>query len=151
MPPTLLSEVCAETIRPERPLPALVLRRRFITSVAAVAEDGAGLGVGAYEIARTAGILRRISSDRDVNWTARRIVVQYTAGFATIPPDLKQAAELFVRIITSQFGRDPLMRRERVDGVGEFDYWVGSTAGDNNSPVPPDVAALLAPYMSGDI
>lgn len=147
-PPTLLSETCSETIRIEEPVSSIIFRRRFVSSVVAVSEGGVGLGSGSYEFDGAAGILRRLSSDREIYWVGPKIVVQYIAGLAAPSSDLKQAAELFLRQMHSQFARDPLMRRERVDGVGEFEYWVGSVDSANGSPFPSDVAAILQPYRT---
>ena len=150
-PPTLLSEVCAETIRLMEPRQSIVLRRRFVTAISSVTEDGVGLGAGSYEIDKASGVLRRLCHDRPASWTASKVIIMYTAGFTAPPNDIKQAAELFLRQMYAQFSRDPLMRRERVDGVGESEYWVGSIDPKNQSPFPSDVAALLAPYLNGMI
>lgn len=147
-PPTLLSEVCTDTIWLEGPRESLVLSRRFVSAVAAVTENGVGLGSGGYEINAAAGTLQRIQSDRPVCWSGAKVIVQYTAGFATPPEDLKQAAELFLRQLSSLTTRDPHVRRERVDNVSETEFWVGSIDAANGSAVSSDVAALLAPYCT---
>lgn len=147
-PPSLLSEVCAETLRFREGRSAIVLRRRFITAVAAVSEDGVGLGAGSWQINKASGILERIRNDRVIAWSASKIVVQYSAGFATVPSDLKQASEMFLRQMHSQMTRDPLVRRERTDGVGDVEYWVGSIDAANGAPFPSDVASLLTPYVN---
>jgi len=146
--PTLLNEICSETIRLDGPREALVLSRRFITSIAAVTENSVGLGAGAYEVNKAAGLLHRLSSDTPICWTGIKVVVQYSAGFAAAPNDLKQAAELFVRQLLSVTGRDPMVKRERVDNVSETEFWVGSIDASNGSAVPSDVAALLSPYVT---
>lgn len=147
-PPSLLSEVCSETIRLDGPREKLILSRRFVTAVSAVTENSVGLGSGGYEIEKAAGLLVRLSSDRPIYWTGAKVIVQYTAGFATPYDDLKQAAELFVRQLLSATGRDPMVKRERVDNVSETEYWVGSIDAKNGAAVPSDVAALLAPYVN---
>lgn len=147
-PPTLLSEVCSETIWLEGPRESLVLARRFITAIAGVTENDVGLGAGGYEIDKAAGILRRISASRRTVWTGIKVIIQYQAGLTTPPGDLKQAAEMFLRQMYSQFSRDPLMKRERVEGVSEIEYWVGSMDPGKGAAFPSDVAALLRPYAT---
>ncbi len=147
-PPTLLSELCSETIWLDGPRDSLVLTRRFVTSVAAVAENSVVLGVGAYEVNKPAGILWRIASERRICWTGVKVVLQYSAGFAAPPSDIKQAAELYLRQLSSMTTRDPLVKRERVDNVSETEFWVGSIDASNGSALPSDVAALLTPYVT---
>jgi hypothetical protein len=49
--------------------------------------------------------------------------------------------------MSAQTDRDPMIRRERVDGVGETEYWVGAVDG-MDSPTAAAVASLLRPYTN---
>lgn len=145
--PTLLSEVVRDTIRFAAAKPSLVLSRRFVTAIASVVEDGVTLATDDYETDKGSGIIRRLSGDGYACWPASKIVVFYTAGFASPPMDLKHAAELLLRQMISQTVRDPMVRRERIDGVGETEYWVGAVGGAE-SPAAVAIANLLRPYTS---
>lgn len=146
-PPTLLSEVVRDTFRVAAAKPALVLSRRFVTAVASVAEDGVTLSASDFEVDKGSGVIRRLLGDGYACWPATKIVVSYTAGFVAPPMDLKHAAELLLRQMASQSARDPMVRRERVDGVGETEYWVGAVGGAE-SPAALAIANLLRPYTS---
>lgn len=146
--PTLTSESCRDTIRLDCASTTLSLSRRFVTAVSLVTEAGVTLSATDYEIGKAAGVLRRLYDDAGSQWAAGKVVVEYTAGFSTVPSDLKHATELLVRQMSAQTARDPTVRRERVDGVGEMEYWVGSIDGGNGAPFTSDVMALLAPYRT---
>ncbi len=47
----------------------------------------------------------------------------YTAGFTTLPGDLKVAAARLMLELYSENARDPNIKREKVEGVGETEYW----------------------------
>lgn len=150
-PPTLLNELCSETIRIGSATDTLILTRRFVTAIVGITENGVGLGAGAYELKKAAGLLLRVSNDRPIYWTGTKVIVQYRAGFVTPHDDLKHAADLLVRQMMATTSRDPTVRRERTDGVGEFEYWVGSIDAKNGAPFTSDIVALLAPFRSPTI
>lgn len=145
-PPTLFSEVCRDTFRLPKSRDELVLSRRFVTAVASVVEDGRTLAATDYEVDKSSGVMRRLSGDRHSCWSATKIVVSYTAGFTVLPEDAKHASELIVRNMIAQSERDPMVRRERVDGVGETEYWV--SVGEADSPVAMAVSSLLRRYTN---
>lgn len=144
-PPTLREESIAETFRLSSCRASLSLARRPVVSVASVVEDGTTLDAEDYEL--DGGRLLRLESDVERDWPAAKIVVTYTAGWATVPSDLKLAASKMAALVWSQASRDPLAKRERVrqDDVEEVetDYWVGPL---NASAIPADVADMLGPY-----
>jgi hypothetical protein len=141
--PTLREEVLEETIRLRYGLP---LARRPIVSVSSVVEAGSTLTTDDYEIAD--GRLVRVAGEVETTWAAGKIVVAYTAGWATVPADLKLAASKMMALGWSQATRDPLAKSERIrtEGVEEIqtDYWVGPL---NGSALPADVMDLLGPYI----
>jgi len=66
--------------------------------------------------------------------------VTYGAGWATVPDDLACAAIKFVQAEWTQGSRDPLLRRVRVEGVSEREYWVDPT---KESVIPAEVVDIL--------
>jgi len=79
-------------------------------------------------------------------------VVQYQAGYqllGELPYDLERACLLLLQYRSSSAAgiRDQSIRAERVPGVYEVDYWVGTVSGSTTGgSLPADVTALLAPY-----
>lgn len=144
--PTLRQEVLEETIRLRYSIYGLPLSRRPIVSVSSVVEAGTTLAPEDYEIAD--GRLVRVSGEDETTWAAGKIVVAYTAGWDTVPDDLKLAASKLVGIVWSQSDRDPMVRssRVRIEGIRETqtDYWVGPI---NGAALPADVMDLLSPYI----
>lgn len=158
-PPTLMSEPVIDTFRPERPFyhnernpSALILSRRFVSSVTSVVEAGVELTADDYLLRAEAGLLERLINDNVACWQSVKVVVAYVAGFATVPPELKAAAAELVRTRWSETSRDPLVKgyREKVDDIRETEttYWVGGTSGADKGPVPANVAARLARFMN---
>lgn len=123
--PTLKAEDLVETFRVIGTGPkALILARGFVSAVA-VTEDGTALVEHTdFVVSHDAGIVRRLSSDDIVRWPVGKIVVSYTAGFATVPPALKAAAQDYVRMRLSERDRDPLLRSEAVEGLDSVSWRV---------------------------
>jgi hypothetical protein len=149
-PPTLRQEDVEETLRLATSRREIVLSRRFIKMVLSVTIDGSALSADGYEVNGEAGILLRVGSTGDVTcWDRGKIVVNYRAGFETVPEPLKLAT---IRVLQEQLSasdRDPLLRGETVEGIGRFDYWVNGAAGVSaRSPLSGAVAAMLDPYRS---
>lgn len=144
-PPTLRSEVVRETFRTRCGPGSIMLARRPITAIASVTEDGVALTADQYELDDAAGFLDRIQDTYPSAWRGT-VVVQYTAGWATVPEDLKEAARKLVRMQRSEGSRDPLAKRIEVPDVQTIDYWVGSVSG--SSGLPSDVMDLLRPYRN---
>lgn len=146
-PPTLLSEPILETFRLKSYQDALYLARRFVTAISSVVEDGVTLSADEYEVEKATGILTRLDeNDEPISWPCGKIVVTYTAGFATVPGDLRLAAQAALREQWSAFQRDPLLRAETVDGVGSFTYWVNTGSGGSGGSVSDFVLGMLSPY-----
>jgi len=144
--PTLRSEVLRETIRLESCRRDLWLSRRPIVSVQSVVEAGTTLGTSDYEIAD--GRLLRLDGDDDIVWAAGKIVVSYTAGWATVPDDLKMAATALVRAWYFQDGRDPLLKSRDVPDVYRESYALAGDASTLSGSVPADVAGLLSRFRA---
>lgn len=139
IPPTLRSEAVVETFRIGCKQGSVVLSRRPVTEISAVSEDGEDLADGDYEIDGS-GILYRLSSNVRSEWLRAEVSVSYTAGWATVPDDLKYAAIKFVRAELTTGSRDPLLKRLKVDGISEREWWVEPT---KDTVVPSDVLDIL--------
>ena len=104
-------------------------------------ENGTEIGSTGYRLTGSAGRLQRRSGSFAALWQRGcDIVVTYSAGWATVPDDLARAAIKFVQAEWNQGSRDPLLRRVRVEGVSEREYWVDPT---KDSVVPADVMDIL--------
>ena len=145
-PPTLRLETVAETVRLRKSAELLLLSRRPIASVTSVVEDGPTLAATDYEILAAEGLLRRLSDDEPSTWLVAKIVTTYSAGWQTVPNDLKEAACKLAAVLWSEGERvDPNLRREVEPGIMEREYCV-SPASD--PLIPAEVMDLLAPYRN---
>jgi hypothetical protein len=150
-PSTLRRETIVETFRAGRRVNPLILSRRFIESVASVVENDVALTSADYQIEAGEGMLTRLDSGGGVVcWPPGKIVVTYLAGFATVPEGLKLAAKTVLREQWSAAARDPLLKRERVDGVSEMEFWVNSSSGGGaaSGAISGGAMTMLAPYRS---
>ncbi len=148
-PPTLRRETIVETIRMVRSERALGLSRRFVNAVSSITENGVALVSADYEIDKAAGVLRRLDDDGNIiDWPQSIVVCTYTAGFDTVPTDLKLAAIRVIQEQLSASARDPLLRGETVEGIGRFDYWVNGGGASASGAVSGAVSAMLDPYRS---
>lgn len=144
-PPTLLQETVSDVFRLDRRQKSLFLSRRFVTSISAVSVDQTPLVPTDYELDRATGVFKRLCGERESCWQAGKVSITYVAGFATVPGDLRMAAQRLVASMYADNGRDPNLKRQRVDGIGEEEYWVGTKAAQM---LPQEVADLLSPYLT---
>ena len=83
---------------------------------------------------------------QDANGNVSRWIVVYAAGLAVntaaVPADLKQACKAWVAILMAR--RDPSVTSKRVGDLA-ISY---SDPGPDSDGVPPEICALLAPYVS---
>jgi hypothetical protein len=143
-------ETVREVWRPEGCLQSLSLARFPVTNIASVVEDGTTLASTDYEVDAESGLLWRLSSDERTTWRARKITVQYTGGYIlpdaanrTLPHDVQRACILMVTAAWLAKGRDPMLRSESAQDVGQVSY-LDPRAGMES--MPPQAAALLQPY-----
>lgn len=147
-PATFRLEAVSEVFREVWSEKQLFLSRFPVVSVAAVSEDAESVTTADYELMHGAGVLRRLSADRPVCWRGAKITVVYTAGWAVVPDDLKLAAVKTANLLWLESGpspRDPNLRRERVEGVGEAEYWVPPASDPLLSG---EIRELLARFMN---
>ena len=138
VPPTLRLETITETFRPNGYTEVLILSRSPVVSIASVTEVGTLLGVDDFQ--NSDGALERLSGGEPSCWAAGSVPVVYTAGWETVPDDLKMAAVKFVQAEWQQGDRDPLLMSKSIEGVSEYRWWVDPT---KDSVVPADVMSIL--------
>ncbi|MER9056427.1 hypothetical protein [Mesorhizobium sp. M0910] len=133
-PPTLLSETLTDTFRLDcRPAGPLILSRRRVSAINSVVENDEPLVAADYLIDPPSGLFDRLCSDRRSSWPSGKIVVEYVAGFSTVPDDLKLAAETWLRMLwrdgyeTPAQIADPMLKSEEIPGVLSRTWWVDPT------------------------
>lgn len=123
---TLREETLSETFRLRCPADVIYLSRKPVTTVLLVMEDGTSLAE--YYDFEQAGPCKfiRVQNDCPSWWAAGKIVISYKAGFATVPNDLKELASKLAVSLWTETSRDPALRRLKIEGVSEREWWVGS-------------------------
>lgn len=145
-PPTLRAETLTETFRLDDAPQRLVLARRPILSVTSVTEAGEALTLDTdYEIESAPGMLLRLCGDAPSCWRCGKIVVVYSAGWSTVPEDLALAASKLASLLWQEAGRDPNLKRVRIEGVSEREYWVPPSS---DPLIPQEIAELLGAYCN---
>lgn len=96
-----------------------------------------------YEVGQ---LIRLDVHGRPKQWRSLPVTVAYQAGYATIPPDVQDAAIRLVNIGWYSRTRDRMLRQENVPNVLEQSWWFASGPGSATGDMPPDVAAILERY-----
>ena len=92
------------------------------------------------------GQLTRLDSNGyPCSWRANPIVVNFSAGYATVPPNVVSAVVSIVKGMLSARTRDPALRSENIEGVYEAAYWFGSGPGSSDG-LPSSITGLLDSY-----
>ena len=137
-------ETVTETWRLSGHAECLILARDILPTVTSVTEDGEALAAADYLL--DGSLLRRLSEDAPIVWTARKIVVTYAAGYALLadtPYDLERACLDLCATIWASRGRDRSLRSESADGVGSVSYLDPRASGGG---LPQAIADALASY-----
>ena len=143
-PPTLLKETVTETFRrqsfwangawpfadSEKMRHSLYLKRFPVASVISVVADGTMLDPSSYELRAADGALVRLSNDTETPWLNWKIVVSYSAGFASVPDDLALCAAQLAQILWWQSGRDPNQKQAFLEGVSRREWFANPHDGD---------------------
>lgn len=139
IPPTLRLETVTETFRLKTAQRNLVLARRPVVAItsATFSDDSVD-----YEVDEAAGILYQLSGDDYIDWGIGPAEITYSAGWSTVPDDLKYAAIRFVKSEISVANRDPTLKRLKIEGVSEREWWIPDNP-NVDSIVPPDVMDIL--------
>lgn len=117
----------AETFRYTKPAPYAwrLMLSQPVASVVSVTLDGVALTGAEYET--ESGMLRYLGTDGTPQpWSGWPVVVTYTSGYtlpANAPPVLAEVCLGLVARAYQANARDPLIRRESVEGVGMVDYF----------------------------
>lgn len=129
-PPTLLYESLIETFRLTNCTHAkLFLSRRPVAAITSLSEAGVVLTQDTdFEVDEASGTLTRLSGDNESVWQPGKIVVEYDAGFETVPDDLKAIAAQLAGGYWADDGADPQEKRLDIPGVIETERWVDSDA-----------------------
>lgn len=141
------------------PVAELILDRTPVASVVSVIEDGSPVDPADYEIDKANGLLRRLSGGYEIDWWARRIVVDYVGGYelpAGLPPDLERICVDLVKRYFYARSRDPNLRSEQIlDVISQSFHGPASaaaiTAAQTGMPddgLPPDIAGRLTAYRN---
>ena len=143
-PPTLRLETVVDTFRFTSRQNALVMSRRPIVEITSITEAGTALAAADYET--DSSLLFRLTSDEMSPWACGKIVVTYSAGWETVPPDLKLAAAKLAGVFWSEGTRiDPNLKRVDIPGVMEKEWWVGPS---DDPAIPQEVLDLLESYTN---
>jgi hypothetical protein len=127
-------------------IPEIQLRFWPLVAVTLVQESDQALVENTdYVVDYEKGILRRLDANLYPRWwPAWPEMVQYTAGFATTPPDLEHACIELIKRYYFSSRRDPMLISETVPGVSDMRYWVpGKSEG---LAFPPEVEDLIDRY-----
>lgn len=138
IPPTLRDEGVTETFRLKSRQGYLALGRKPVIEINSVIEADAVLDTSEWEL--EGSLLYKLSGNARCHWACGEIEVDYMAGYAEVPADLKYAAVKFVQAEMVNSGRDPLLKRKSIVGVSEYEWWVDPT---KDSVVPADVMDIL--------
>lgn len=128
-PPTLLSEGCVDTYRLKCSQQAIYLSRRPVYQVVSVTVAGAVLTQDVdYEVDPASGKLTRLCGDEESWWQTGKTVVEYVAGFETVPEDLKALAAQLAGGYWTDDGVDPMEKSLNIPGVVSIERWVDANA-----------------------
>lgn len=126
---------------------SLKLSRHPIKDIVSCAADGDTLVEDAdFVVDYGAGSISALCGDTEVAWTTFPVSVQYSAGYSTLPNDLVQAALRLIAMRYKQKDRDPMLVENSDQASGQQRYWVGGLP-NQKGPFPPDVCALIDPYV----
>ena len=128
-------------------LDPLQLSRYPAVSVSSVVENAVTLVDGTdFRSNLDKGQMIRLNADTGYpkSWPAFPIVVQYVAGFSSIPDDIVDATIRLIKARRDARNRDPYLKEQNIPGVIEQQWWVASPGETGN--MPPDVTDLLDNY-----
>jgi hypothetical protein len=118
---------------------SLLLARRPIVAIVSITENDVVLTAADYEVDKASGLIYRLSDEVRCHWPGGTIIVVYSAGYLTVPDDLKYAAIKFVQYQLQLGDRDPFLQMKSTTGVSEY-RWHESHAEPN---IPAHVMDIL--------
>ena len=142
VPPTLRLETLSEQFRLKSTQDILVLSRRPIVSLDTVVENAVALDVDYdCEFDSVSGAVYRLLSDDRICWPCGKIVFGFSAGWATVPEDLKLAASKLAAVLWSEADVvDTSSRRVDVPGLINIERWA---SGKDDPLVPTEIYEIL--------
>jgi hypothetical protein len=149
-PPTLMRETVVQTFYGWASTRRLALARRHVAAVASVAVDGATVSPSDYVVSAERGILTHVGG----RWCGRKIVVEYSAGFTTIPPELRDVASDLVSSRYAWSRRDEFVKKETITvndiETRSLEFFVGdsSSSTSESGPIPASLAARLKRFCN---
>ena len=130
----------------------LILSRRHTVKIESVTQDGNPVTLDARSLRSESGLLYRWTDGHQWSWTGQEIVVEYEAGFETVPPSLIGVVTDLVRLRLSQAEVDPLVKATRIEipdiETIQTDRWVGATPGADATGLPADFMPRLARFFN---
>jgi len=114
-----------------------------------VSEGGLALDPAYLELHPETGSLYRLDSGSTAvgAWTAPLILVEYTAGFDPVPPDVASAALEWLGARWGNTGRDPGLRSETIPDLITQVYSDGGSNSASAGSIPGGARDLLTPYI----
>lgn len=116
-----------------------------VTGITSVVEGETTLATTDWRLDAGAGLLYRLGTEtvpKVRHWKASKLVVVYTAGFATVPDDLEEAASVLAWDKYKARNRDRNLQSKFVDGVDRVEYFDPTKL----SEYPQEVQAVIDAY-----
>lgn len=110
----------------------------------AVIENGGELDVALWEVYPEQGALYRLDGALVAAWLGTTIIVDYTAGYDPVPPDIRSACLEWLGARWGAIGRDPSLRSETIPDLITQVY--SSDSGASAGTIPAGASSLLMPY-----
>jgi hypothetical protein len=121
-----------------------------VSSIDAITEAGIALDEYDYELDILTGRMWRLDAAGDrIEWTAGKITVQHTSGYAlltNLPHDLERACIEQVKAVFSGRQRDPTLKSESVPDVYQASYALAGGDFIGTSGLLKSVEGALVPY-----
>jgi hypothetical protein len=128
---------------------ALILQRYPVVSLISISENDVLLDPSNYEVDAINGEIQRLDSNGQYSlWSAAKIVINYSAGFALptgLPSGIERACIMLVKQFAASGDRDPMVQSERTDGIGSTQFF--NAAGG----LPPEVEGLISIHRKQNI
>lgn len=136
-----------ETLYPEEPVTNLVLAHSPAIALSSLTIDGVAQTLSDYTLMKASGMVRQNEGEAI---SGRKIVVVYTAGYATLPADVLEAAREFIKLVYGAKTRDASVKSESTEGVGAITYRSAAydaVTGPTGVKVPGEVAAMISRHV----
>lgn len=156
IPPTLRLESVTETFLFNSLQKSVVLSRKPVVTLTSVTVTDSLMGATEYALDAAAAIIYRVTSGFYTMpsgpwgwWPCGNTVVEYSAGYETVPDDLKYAAIKFLQAEYVTGTRDPNLKSLEISGVSKREWWVSDKP--VTSSVPGEVMDILVRggYVNG--